>query len=89
MAQIGPPMTPSMLLAQQLQAASRRSGSEALREFAAQLAASSAGAPPSAASATTSTVVAQPIQAIAPVAAVTRDDEAPLRRPGSVLDIRV
>lgn len=89
MAQIGPPMTPSMLLAQQLQAASRRSGSEALREFAAQLAASRGTASPSAASATASPVFTQPVQAIAPIAAVTRDDDALLRRPGSVLDIRV
>lgn len=87
MASIGPLNTPSSLLAQSLQQAARRSGSEALRDLAAQMAARGASQPTPAT--TTPATVASELRPSSAAAPVQPDEATALRRPGSVLDIRV
>jgi hypothetical protein len=81
--------TPTTVLAQSLEQAARRSGSEALRDFAAQIAARQTASTGSAAQ----VVSAAPVQASTTIArnvtAIEPDPNNGLRRPGSVLDIRV
>ncbi|MCU0882667.1 MAG: hypothetical protein MUF14_08385 [Hyphomonadaceae bacterium] len=88
MAAIGPINTPSALLAQSLQQAASRSGSTALRDFAAQMASRASGAQ-------TSGTPAQQITSALDLPSPARatagqpDTTEAVRRPGSVLDIRV